>query len=68
MPGTRTRMRPRPEAAALALGVAAPLRIGDLHRLRVGNEIARDAGGWSLDLRTRKTGGTIRRGSAHPKG
>ena len=57
VPGTRTHMRLRLEAAALALGVAAPLRIGDLHRLRVGRELARDAAGWSLDLRTRKTSG-----------
>jgi hypothetical protein len=42
------------EAAALALGVAAPLRIGDLGRFVIGVDIRRTAIGWSLDVVTRK--------------
>ena len=46
----------RLHAVALALAVCCPLRIGDLHRLRIGMEVVRDAGGWSLAIRTSKTG------------
>jgi len=42
------------EAAALALCVAAPLRIGDLGRFVIGEHISRSAAGWSLDVVTRK--------------
>jgi integrase len=48
--------RHRREAALLALSVNAPLRIADLHRLRLGVEIVRDAEGWRMSLRQSKTG------------
>lgn len=54
-------------AAALALAVAAPLRIGDLWRLRIGHEIMRDATGWSMALVTQKTSGDYERPELWPE-
>ncbi len=54
-------------AAALALAVAAPLRIGDLWRFQIGQEIKRDATGWSLEIVTRKTRGGYERPELWPE-
>ena len=54
-PGSRTRVRVLLEAAALALGVVAPLRIEDLHGPVLGDELTRDAEGWRLELITSKS-------------
>lgn len=43
------------DAACLALSIVAPLRIGDLHRLRIGEHLKRHADGWSLSVVTGKT-------------
>ena len=53
-PGSRARIKVLLEAAALALGVMAPLRIGDLHRPVLGEHLVRDAEGWHLHLTTSK--------------
>lgn len=66
-PGTARRYLRALHAAALALPVAAPLRIGDLSRLRIGREIVRDANGWALTTRTRKTGGDYDRPELWPE-
>ena len=55
-PGSRARVKALLEAAALALGVMAPLRIGDLHRPVLGEHLTRDAEGWHLHLTTSKGG------------
>lgn len=55
-PGTAKRYLLALHAAALALSVAVPLRISDLSRFLIGEEIVRDATGWSLKIRTKKTG------------
>lgn len=55
--GTRKRYVLALHAAVIALSVNAPLRIGDLSRLRVGNEICRSTSGWSLKTDIRKTDG-----------
>ena len=36
--------------------MAAPLRIGDLHRLVIGESLTRSATGWRIRIRTAKTG------------
>jgi integrase len=46
----------RMDAALIALSVNAPLRCGDLHRLRIGRDVVRGAEGWSLATRQAKTG------------
>ena len=55
--GSRTKARLAREAAVLAISTNMPLRCGDLHRLRIGHELARDAEGWRAELATQKTGG-----------
>ena len=60
-PGSRRRAVRWLHAAALALPVALPLRIGDLCRLRLGKELRRSAEGWSVDIRTHKTGSHYKR-------
>jgi hypothetical protein len=57
----------RLEAAAIGLSVNAPLRIGDLHRLVVGQDVVRDAEGWRLATRTRKTGAMYDAGRLWPE-
>jgi integrase len=47
--------RDRLEAALIALSVASPLRCGDLHSLRIGVDIERRAGSWSIDTVQAKT-------------
>lgn len=54
-PGTARRYRLALHATVLALAVNAPLRIGDLHRLRLGRELCRTGEGWSLSTDVRKT-------------
>ena len=54
-------------ASALALAVAAPLRIGDLARFRIGKEICRDATGWSIRIKTQKTGSDDERSELWPE-
>ena len=54
--GTSRRYLLALHASALALAVAAPLRISDLWRLRFDAEIRRDATGWAISIRTQKTG------------
>jgi integrase len=54
-------------ASALALAVAAPLRISDLARFRIGKEICRDAVGWSIRIKTQKTGGEYERTELWPE-
>lgn len=44
-------------AAAIALSVNTPLRIGDLSRLRFGSQLKRDVEGWSMTINIRKTRG-----------
>jgi len=46
----------RLDAALLGLSVAAPLRCGDLHRLRIGRELDRTTEGWRLAIDQEKTG------------
>jgi hypothetical protein len=60
-PGTAKRYLLALHAAALALPVAVPLRISDLSRFLIGEEIVRDATGWSLKIRTQKTGDNYER-------
>ena len=60
-PATRDGAVLRLHACVLALTVCCPLRIGDLHRLRIGEELRRDVEGWSLAIRTRKTGAEYER-------
>jgi hypothetical protein len=43
------------DAACLALSIVAPLRVGDLHRLRIGEHLRRHADGWGLSIETAKT-------------
>lgn len=59
--GTARRYRLALHAAALALSVAAPLRIQDLSRFRIDNEIRRNTDGWSIYIRTQKTGADYER-------
>lgn len=66
-PGTSRRYLLALHAAVLALAVAAPLRIGDLWRLRIGGEITRDVTGWSMALATQKTGGDYDRPELWPE-
>jgi len=54
-PGSRQRQKLFLEAAALALPVVAPLRIGDLGRLVYGESLRREASGWSMRINTSKT-------------
>ena len=49
------------DAACLALSIVAPLRIGDLHRIRFGEHLTRSAEGWSLSILTDKTGALYHR-------
>ena len=65
--GSRARHKLVREAAALALAVVVPLRIGDLHRFRVGREITRDATGWAVHIRTSKTRGDYEREALWPE-
>lgn len=53
--GTARRYRLALHAAVLALSVNMPLRIGDLHRLRIGHEICRSNTTWSVQTRLGKT-------------
>jgi hypothetical protein len=55
------------EAAALALAVAAPLRIGDLGRFVIGEHFARTATGWSLIVVTRKKRHRVERPELWPE-
>lgn len=55
-PGSRVWAKALLDAAAIALAVAAPLRIGDLHRLVIGESLSRSATGWRIAIRTSKTG------------
>ena len=55
-----TALHARLDAALIGLSVNAPLRCGDLHRLRVGVELVRDAEGWRLAVEQRKTGQSYR--------
>jgi hypothetical protein len=54
-PGTARRYRLALHAAVIALSVNMPLRIGDLHRLRIGHDICRSNTGWSVATRLSKT-------------
>lgn len=54
--GGRARVKTVLDAAAIALAVAAPLRIGDLHRLVIDESLIRSATGWHIAIRTSKTG------------
>jgi hypothetical protein len=65
--GSRARHKLLREAAALALGVAVPLRIGDLHRFLLGEHLTRSATGWALRIRTRKTGRDYQREALWPE-
>ena len=60
-PGSAARHQLLREALALALTIVVPLRIGDLHRLRIETHLRRTATGWSLRARTCKTGGDYER-------
>ncbi len=65
--GTSRRYLLALHASALALAVAAPLRIGDLSRFRVDEEVRRDATGWSIKIKTQKTGGEYERSELWPE-
>ena len=47
--------------------MAAPLRISDLYRFRFDEEIRRDATGWSIAIKTQKTGGDYERSELWPE-
>lgn len=66
-PGTSRRYLLALHAAALALAIAAPLRISDLSRLRIGHEISRSATGWAMALVTQKTGSEYERPELWPE-
>ncbi len=66
-PGTSRRYLLALHAAALALAIAAPLRISDLSRLRIGHEISRSATGWAMALVTRKTASGYERPELWPE-
>ena len=66
-PGTVKRYLLALHAAALGLPVAVPLRISDLSRFRIGEEIVRNATGWSLQIRTQKTGDDYERSELWPE-
>lgn len=59
--GRRSRVKLALDAACLALSVAAPLRIGDLHWLAIGRHLTRSATGWRIAIGTRKTGAIYER-------
>ena len=65
--GTSRRYLLALHASALALAVSAPLRVGDLSRFRIDEEVRRDATGWSIFVRTRKTGGEYERSELWPE-
>ncbi|TLP45427.1 hypothetical protein FDK21_11735 [Cohaesibacter sp. CAU 1516] len=65
--GTFRRYKLHLEAAAIALSVVVPLRIGDLHRIEIGTHLKRDASGWQLSIKTQKTGGYYHRDKLWPK-
>ncbi|WP_185804715.1 hypothetical protein [Pontivivens nitratireducens] len=65
--GTSRRYLLALHASALALAVAAPLRISDLYRFRIDEEIRRDATGWSISIKTQKTGGDYERSELWPE-
>lgn len=52
--GTARRTRLVLDACCLAMSVACPLRCGDLHRIRFGDNLRRNATSWSLKIRTQK--------------
>ncbi|MCB1331210.1 MAG: hypothetical protein KDK28_17945 [Maritimibacter sp.] len=54
--GTATHANLVFDAACIALSVVCPLRCRDLHRIRFGTHLRRDADGWSLRIETSKTG------------
>lgn len=65
--GTARRAYLVQDAACIALSVVCPLRCGDLHRIRLGDELARSAEGWSLHMETAKTGAVYDRGLLWPE-
>ncbi|SFQ13053.1 hypothetical protein [Tranquillimonas alkanivorans] len=59
--GSAARQKLLLEAAALALAIVVPLRIGDLHRFLIGEHLVRTASGWSCRIETSKTGAEYER-------
>jgi hypothetical protein len=55
MPPGLPRRRLELEALAIAFAVVCPLRIGDLHRIRIGVDLVRRGGAWTFATRTAKT-------------
>jgi hypothetical protein len=55
------------DAACLALSIVAPLRIGDLHRLGIGEHLVRNADGWGLSVVTGKTNALYERPRLWPE-
>lgn len=55
------------DAAGLALSIVVPLRIGDLHRLGIGEHLKRNADGWSISILTDKTGALYERPRLWPE-
>lgn len=66
-PASASRLRLTLDAACLAFSIVAPLRIGDLHRLRIGEHLERCADGWSLSIVTEKTGAPYERPRLWPE-
>ena len=59
--GTLQRYKLFLEAAALATSIVTPLRISDLHRFKIDSSLIRSSSGWSLHIKTQKTGGVYNR-------
>lgn len=66
-PGTLQRQKLFLEAAVLAVSIVVPLRIGDLHRLVIGESISRSADAWSIRIETSKTGADYSRPELWPE-
>ncbi len=66
-PASDLRVQLTLDAVCLALSIVAPLRIGDLHRLRVGEHLQRHTDGWSLSILTGKTGALYERPRLWPE-
>ena len=65
--GSRQKTKLTLHAAALALPLVLPLRVGDLHRLQIGTSLMRDASRWSVSLTTSKTGAAVERDDLWPE-